>query len=226
MSVWFEAHHEDGDFREYTSTSTDGGDLSVTAGAALAGTSYGLSYLVDDTVSLTASRYPTTSYTGIIRGRIYFNPNGLSMASGSNIFLHYVSSSVWQQPYSILCQMVSGNYSIKVNTTRDVGGEAGTGLYAITNEEHYIEVETRRASSVSASDGTCKLWIDNVLKETLTGLDNYDNFCDAYYVCAGYGYNSGTISGTFYTDELIINNDGSEIGPVGGGGITIGLRTA
>jgi hypothetical protein len=54
--------------------------------------------------------------------------------------------------------------------------------------------------------------------EQLVG-DNYDMF--PYFRQLRLGATSGvdaTSSGTYYIDEIVVNNDGSEIGAVGGGG--------
>jgi hypothetical protein len=62
-----------------------------------------------------------------------------------------------------------------------------------------------------------QLWIDGASKQTITGIDNYDRFVNSFYFQFGAVYISTTASGTLYMDELVINDDGSEIGPVSTG---------
>ena len=205
---------ETGDLSEFTSTVIDGGDLSWSASAAIAGQG-GLSVLIDDTTSIYGEyTLGTVSTTGILRARFYFDPNGLTMDQDNGHYIfntkHTTSSG------NDLCEV----YLIKGATSYKIGalmysdsGSTGTSDYDITDEPHYIEVLLQRATGSTSNDGYLTLWIDGSLKETISGIDNYDQFASFGYckIGATYGVDSAT-SGTYYLDELIVNDDGAEIG--------------
>jgi hypothetical protein len=52
MAVVADIDLESGDLSEFSGTVTDGGDLSVTQAAALAGSEYGLQCVIDDTTAV------------------------------------------------------------------------------------------------------------------------------------------------------------------------------
>jgi hypothetical protein len=206
--------HETGNFSEYGGANTNGGNLTVSSNAALAGTGFGLSFNIVDTNSETAWSYITpTNTTGKIEVRIHVDPNSLNMADLSNCFLVYGNTDDWALPYGILLDYTSGSYNIYAVTCRDSGGTTGTSKYNITDEPHCVEIRVLRATDSTSSDGSITLWIDEILKETVSNIDNYDSFDNLYYVATGYGYNYGTVSGIYYVDEIVIRDDGYYIGP-------------
>ena len=78
--------HDTGDLTEYTSTVIDGGDLSVTTAAALAGTSHGLQVVIDDSTAIYGQK--DFSASALIRFRFYIDPNSLSSIGCNCIRLH------------------------------------------------------------------------------------------------------------------------------------------
>jgi hypothetical protein len=97
----------------------------------------------------------------------------------------------------------------------DTGNHANSLIYTITDEPHYIEVETRRATGPSASDGYTRFWVDGVFAySSQIGIDNYDWMNDYQLIIIGApsGIDSGT-SGTIYLDDLVVRDDEDEIGP-------------
>ena len=84
MSTVFTATHEAGDFSEYTTSVTDSGDLSVTSAAALAGTTKGISVLIDDTTAIYAYKaLASAQTTNVVRYRFYIDPNSITMSNSS-----------------------------------------------------------------------------------------------------------------------------------------------
>ncbi len=81
--------HEMGDLSEWTSTTTDSGNLSVEVAAALAGTGFGLQFVIDDTNTLQAQKTFTelgASPTDL-RLRFYIDPNSLTMATNDEFLV-------------------------------------------------------------------------------------------------------------------------------------------
>ncbi|MCB0125551.1 MAG: S8 family serine peptidase, partial [Caldilineaceae bacterium] len=84
----FEDGFESGNFGRWTSTSTlDGGDLSVNAAAALAGTR-GMSILIDDTRALYVTD-DSPNAESRYRARFWFDPNSLVLANNQAHYLFY-----------------------------------------------------------------------------------------------------------------------------------------
>lgn len=215
--VLVDIDHETGDLSQYTSTVTDGGDLSVTGSAAMAGTNYGLSVMIDDTVSIFgAVTLGTPDTSGKLRARFYLDPNSLTM---SNTTGHYIfNTKHTTSSGNDLCEVSlyrsgAGEYQIQAHMYLD-SGTAVTSAYTISDAPHYIEIYLQRATNSTSNDGSLQLWIDGVSKETLSGRDNYDRFVSFGYCKMGATFGvDATTGGTYYMDELVVNNDGSEIGP-------------
>ena len=216
MSVIVSIDHETGDLSQYTGNSTDSGDLSVAAEAALAGTNYGMKLVIDDTNNLYAYKDITSNTSGKARLRFYIDPNSITMANADEleVFASYRTASFTvgvRLMYVKFNYTTAGGYAIRAAIIDDGGVANLTSSYAITDAPHYVEVYLQRASSAVASDGSLQLWIDGVSKQTVTGIDNYDRFAGYVRTVLGaYTLDSGT-SGTLYLDELVVNDDGSAI---------------
>lgn len=214
MTTIIDIDHETGDLTQYTSTVTDSGDLSVAAGAALAGTGYGLSLVLDDNVAIYGAKALVAGDTsGKLRWRFYIDPNGLTMAN-NDVFINTnaYGTSVAVAVANLLYTTVGG-YQIRVDIYNDAGALTSAN-YAITDAPHYVEIYLIRATNSTSSDGSIQTWIDGASQGTISNIDNYDRFADFKTVYFGAsGVDTGT-RGVFYLDELIVNNDGSEIGPV------------
>jgi hypothetical protein len=211
MAVLFDIDHEVGDLSEYDSTVTDGGDLSVTVAAALNTTSYGLQCVIDDTNDIYGEgNLVTPNTTGITRVRFFIDPNGFSIDNYQKLAVCRLYSS----GASVAHIRVEGQptaYNIVLGVWEDDGtySESST---AMSDAEHCVEFQLARASSDVASDGEADAWLDGVALTSITELDNYDRFDDFDYVRLGAMDVHASTSGTIYEDELIVNDDGTEIG--------------
>jgi hypothetical protein len=214
MSELFDINHADGDLDDYDSTIVDGGDLSVSAGAALAGTDYGLALLIDDTNDLRVTKNISLSTTDI-RLRFYIDPNGLSMSTGALAEIQAVKVNTTPGSICLVSLYYDGSdYQIKATAIEDNGTEIDSSYYTITDSAHYIEIHLDRSGSAGMSNGTLDLWIDGVHKEQITGVDNFHIWAYINGCTLEFEHVSGTISGTFYLDAYAANDDGSEIGAV------------
>ncbi len=96
-------------------------------------------------------------------------------------------------------------YQIKVDFYNDavaVGGS--TGFYAISSTvDSLVQVVMHRASSATANNASASLYIDRVLKETITGVDMYDEWGNMNRINHGgyVGVDAGT-AGNLYIDEV------------------------
>ncbi len=203
------------DLSEFTSTVTDGGDLSQAGAAALASTSGGLSSLIDDTTDIYGANTFTTFTSGILRFRFYIDPNGLAMASGDQFEVVQILGSTSNNRTRVLLEYNGTNYRIRAGTLDDGSTTQFTSLYTVTDAEHYIEVRVEYASSDVASDGTLTLWFDGSQQETITNIDLFDlSQWNESRIGAAKNIDAGT-SGTLYQDEFVVRDDGNLIGAVG-----------
>jgi len=214
MSVIVNINHETADLGQYDSSTTDGNKLSVTTGAALVG-SYGMSVLIDSTNEKYA--YKNTGYEGsTLRVRFYIDPNAITMPDTSSITVMRIvqdGGSYLALVNAYLDYFTSGGYKLKINYKADGGWNYGSD-YVITDAPHYMEILVVSAATSISSDGTTQMWIDGVSQFTATGLDNYNSMQDVNWrAVLGAMVVSASISGTYYLDELIVNNDGGLIGP-------------
>ena len=211
MSVIVAIHLET-DLSEFTSTVTDSGDLYWAAAAALAGTAGGMACLIDDTTAIYGQKDVTANTSGIHRGRFYIDPNTLTMANSDLFYIFKSYTTGYDSLVSLALQMTSTVYSIRTYYRTDAGVQAGNS-YAITDAPHYVEFLYTKAADAGSSDGTFYTWIDGSAKDTLTGKDIYDCFPQFTHLRIGATSEiDATTSGTFYLDELIVNDDGGVIG--------------
>ena len=205
--------HEGNSLGEYDSSTTDSGDLSVSAAAALAGTDYGLSANIDDTNSIYGSSSFTEPSTYDIRIRYYIDPNSLTMASGDSFINMEVVTSTSALPVYSQLEYDGSNYEVHVIARSD--GAADNTVYDgdITDAPHYVEIQLTRAESSTSSDGTCTVWVDGVEMGSIANIDNYDIYVliNEARIGAISGIDAGT-SGTLYQDEWKINGVRQEIG--------------
>src|SRR5690606_29261644 len=112
------AIHAESDLSEFTSTATNGGDFSQSAGAALAGTSGGLSHLVND--STTQYGYKSFASTGELRFRLYINYNSLAMDASEYFKCIWLTNAASSTRYNIYFE--NNENSLTLYVVNDSGG--------------------------------------------------------------------------------------------------------
>lgn len=218
MAKLYEITFETGDFTQWTGTPNGGiintdGDLTVTAGAAMGGSSYGMACLLNDASNWSGYHYPIGNTSGMIRTRFYVDPNSAAIVSGDMVTaLNCYNASVWV--LSVRLQRTGTTYYIYAQTINDEGTTVATSTYTITDAPHYVEVYLKREVSNGSNDGILTLWIDGDQKESITTVGNYTRFSifDWYYF--GKVQNNASSTGTIYLDELVIRDDNTTIGPL------------
>ncbi len=191
---------EGGNLSGWSKSVTDGGDLSVSAAAALKG-SYGMKVLFDDNVpKYVEDQTPTAE--GRYRMRFYFDPNTITMASGDTHYIFTAFRWCWQEcircdPYaSIMAHTRSGHPWWTMDLLYSY-----TSYYTLTDASHYLEIDWQAASAPEANDGYLSLWIDGVLKQTRSGIDNDTRRVDYVRLGPWIGIDSGT-RGAYYIDAF------------------------
>lgn len=193
------------------------GPVDVYEFAALSGT-YGLGVMTPDTTAR-YGQFTGPSAETFITAECNIDPNTLTM--GANETFTFIGGDVGADFYVNL--KYSSGYKINATAVLD-SGTSTTSDYAITDAPHLIRVVWAAASAAAADDGYLYLYIDGVLQEAKTGLDNDTKNIGNVEFGAVAGLDAGT-SGTFYMDDckwrngggLVVTSDGDLLFRSGGG---------
>ncbi len=212
---------EAGNFSAWTSNTNDGGDLSVSVAAALAGTR-GMQAVLDDNNSIFVTD-DTPNAEPRYRARFYFDPNSISMANGDNhyIFQGYAGTSTVVMRLQF--RFSSGSYQLRAAVRDDASGWTNTSWFAISDATHWVELDWRAATGAGTNNGGLTLWIDDVERASLAGINNDTRRIDRVQLGAVSGVDSGT-RGTYYLDAFEARRQ-SFIGPVDGGSLPTPTHT-
>lgn len=204
--------HETGDFSQYTSSTTGGGDLSVHADAAMNSTSYGLKIVINDTGAIYGLKsFPATWTTDYLRIRLYLNINTIAMTNSDDLYLVQFRTGSGQVSGYLRLKKTSGTFRIYAAQRDDGGVYTATADYTITSGANYVEIEFKRASSNVASDGTTKIWVNGTLHDTKSGLDVFDVTRPVDMVVGALSLEA-TTTGTVYVDQIRVRTDSTFIG--------------
>jgi len=210
MGDLFDITHELGNLDEYDSTVVDGGDLSAHVDAALAGTSYGLKCVIDDTTDIYGRMSQSWPGSNELRYRFYFDRNTFSGSNYNYVtLLHGNFSGSWWCRARL--RQVGAGVQLHLYNSHD-GGEDVHIVDPITAGEHYLEIHIERAATDVSADGRVRWWLDGALEKTWENVDNYDRCAALTSLDVGAIAPAAGVSGTVYLDEFKANDDGSEIG--------------
>lgn len=219
MATIIDVDLEENNLSDFDSTVTDAGDLSVTAGAALNGTSYGLSCLIDDTTSIYGAMTSLNNTTGVSIHNFYLDPNGMTVGASGGIVLLALYNNSSQLLLTLELQQSGGNYYLLLEGYNDAGSAQSGSTIQISDGPHRILIRLSRASSDVAGNGAIYLWVDGYAKSaaTVTTIDNYDRFSELDEARLGAQSVPSGSSGTFYLDEWLgLDADNDLLGPISG----------
>ncbi|CAN5277940.1 hypothetical protein BH10PAT2_BH10PAT2_2980 [soil metagenome] len=145
----FSSGFESGDFTGWSSSTTDGGDLSVTSGAKIHGT-YGMRALINDTHAMYVNDGSPTAATSY-RARFYLNPNSLSMADSTSVTVFQPYNASFGSAYFVGLQYLGGAYKIFYSVDQD-SGTLYSSSYTITNAPHNIELNWKASTGPGAPE--------------------------------------------------------------------------
>ena len=207
---------ESGDSAAWSASQTDAGDLSVTAGAAMASTAFGAEAVVDDRAGLYVEDDSPAGETRY-RARFYLDPTGFDPGEASGnlrtrLFLGFADAPL-KRLVQVVLRRMGGEYSLAARVRRDDDTLADTAFVAISAAPHSVEIDWVRSSRPTAHDGTLELWIDGASVATLSGLDNDARSVD--FVRLGALSVKAGAAGTIRFDEFA-SRRWSYIGPLQG----------
>ena len=196
----FEDGFESGGFGRWTATSTlDGGDLSVSAAAALVGTR-GMSILFDDTRALYVTD-DTPNAEARYRVRFNFDPNTLTLPNALAHYIFYGYQGTSTVVVRLQFRNYNGAYQVQGALRQDDSTWKGGRWYAISDAPHVIELDWRAAIAAGANNGSLTLWLDGVEKGAVIGVDNDTLRLDRIRLGAIAGLDAGT-QGSYYFDNF------------------------
>jgi hypothetical protein len=209
----FRDDFETGDTSRWSATASDGGDLSVSVGAAMKFTTFGLQAVVDDTAGLYVQDDTPKDET-TYRARFYFHPGDFDPGEAQNHFRTRIFIAFEEAPTRRLMALIlrrqAGQYALMGRARRDDNSQANTGFFPISATQHFVEFRWVRATGPGADDGIFELWIDGVLQASNTTLDNDISSVD--FVRMGALSVKTGATGTLYFDEFESRRETS-IGP-------------
>ena len=189
----FQDGFESGNFSAWSANSNNGGNLSVAAGAALAG-NYGLQATFTNTANMLVRNDSPTAETRY-RARFYFNPNSISMATGDNITLFQGLDASSAIVISIQFNRSSTAYQVRARAyDSGLTTFVNTPYFTISNAVHTLEVDW-------GNDGHLTFWIDGTQQANLTGINNSIYRIETVRLGAPTVSITGT-SGSYYIDAF------------------------
>jgi len=213
MSVIANVDFETNNLNVFTGGTSDAdGDMTIQAAAALCGTNYGLQVVIDDTNAAYGSVGNLNSTTGKARARFYIDPNSPTFDTSEDVKVAAFrnTSAAFLAFVSLL--KTGSNWYIAAGAYNDASSFTAATSIAITDAPHCVEFYLQRATNATSNDGRFDVWVDGTGQQSVTNIDNYDRFDVMGYVRLGAISFSGTPLGTIYLDQLIVNDDGGEIG--------------
>ena len=203
---------ESGSFSAWTWAQTDGGDLSVTTAAAIAGT-YGMQALLDDNNSIYVNDWTPFEETRY-RARFYFDPNTVTMANNDAHYPFYAGNRDSVIVTRIEFRRYSSTYQVRAEVVNDSGGWTSSSWVTISDAPHYLEIDWRASSAPGANNGGLTFWVDGAQQANFTTVDNDTRRVEYVQLGAVAGVDTGS-RGTTYFDAFESRRT-SYIGPVAG----------
>ncbi|MBI5030110.1 MAG: S8 family serine peptidase [Chloroflexi bacterium] len=185
---------ESGNLSAWSSATTGGGRLSVTANATLNG-AFGMQAVITSTTAIYVTDNSPTNEASY-HARFYFSPNGITMANGTTHELLVGRSTAGTTLFSVQMRRSSGNYQVRALVRNNSGSNLATNWYTISNASHAIEIAWQASAS-----GSLALWLDGALKQTRNGIANGNHRLDQIRLGA-MNLPSG-ISGTEHFDGFV-----------------------
>lgn len=190
---------ESGTLSAWSSSSTDGGDLSVNASAALVD-SFGLQAVLDDNNAIFVTD-ETPGSERRYRVRFYFDPNSISMTNGDGHYLlqgFTITGTTQIVVLQVELRFSAPNYQVRVQAFNDNKGTVTTAWFDLTDAAHVLEVDWRAATTIGTNDGGLIFWLDGLQQVALNGFDNDTRRIDRVRLGAVAGIDSGTRGAYFF----------------------------
>jgi hypothetical protein len=192
--VIFKDGFESGNLSAWSASVTNSGNLSVTAGAALNASSFGLQETFANTTGMYV-RDDSPNAENRYRARFSFYPNSIAMATGDYIYLLQGHDAAGKVTLFIQFYRSSTGYQLRARAyDATLANYVNTSYFTISNAPHTVEVDW-------GNDGHLSLWIDGGQQANLTGINNSAYKMESIRLGAPYMAFTGT-SGSLYIDNF------------------------
>jgi hypothetical protein len=189
---------ESGDLSAWSGGSTNGGNLSVTAGAL--SETYGLRVFINNNTAMYVEDNSPNSETRY-RARFRFDPNSIPMGSGNAhfIFYGYTGASTLVLRMELRCNgggcpSGGGSYQVQADLRNNSSTWTPTGWFTLSDAAHTLELDWQASAS-----GSLAFWIDGTQQANLSGVNNSNRCMDLVRWGPVEGIDNGT-RGTYYLD--------------------------
>lgn len=194
---------ESGNTSAWSSETDAENDLTVSTAARLVG-SQGLAALIDNTTSMyVRSDHPVAEPR--YRARFYFDPNSITMASADihSLFNGRTASgaNVFTIQFNYTTTTTPPSYRIRPQIYNNAGSATSGSYQVISDAPHYIEIDWQADTAAGATNGALTLWIDGVLKQTMSTIDNETLRVEEVRLGPLTGLDAGTL-GTYFLDAF------------------------
>jgi hypothetical protein len=186
---------EAGSLSAWSSSTTDGGNLSVGPAAALVGTS-GMQALINDNNAIFV-RDDSPNAEAVYNARFYFDPNSISMTSGDNHFILYGYSGT-KVVLRVQFRFYKGAYQIRAGLQNNAATWTDASYVTLSDAPHAIEVDWRAATGSGANNGGLTFWIDGAQVSGISGIANDTYKIDSVRLGAVNGVDTGTRGTEFF----------------------------
>ena len=191
---------ENGNLVAWSSSMVDGGDLSVSSGAALLG-SQGLQAVIDDNNALVVIDDAPTAEARY-RARLYFDPNSIPMAIGdAHLIFQGFAGSGTTQVLQLELRFQATGYEVRALLVNDAKSWTPTNWITLSDAPHALEIDWRASTAAGANNGGLTFWVDGIQQANLTGIDNDTRRIDQIRLGATSGVDNGT-RGSYYFDAF------------------------
>ncbi|MGL4648646.1 MAG: LamG-like jellyroll fold domain-containing protein [Caldilineaceae bacterium] len=214
---------EGGSLAQWAAATTDGGDLAVSADAALSG-ALGLKAVIDDNRALLVED-SSPSAEARYHARFYFDPNSIRMANGNAHFLLAALNGAGQAVIRLELRHSSTSYQVRLQARTERGSYVSTTYVALSDAPHILELQWT-AAAPGTRLGTLELWVDTLPSGRLANIDNANQRIEKVQLGAVSGMDTAT-RGTYFLDAFEarrfryigpVSPDGPPLGPPAGSG--------
>ena len=222
---------ESGALNAWSAVVDQNGDLAVSSAAALVGGN-GLAMSMNNSGSNTylpfvvKSMLATVASKGSLppaylrddspqsearyRARFYFDPNSIALNNGTTHRI-FTARSASVDVVVLDFRRSNNTYQLRAGLRTDGGKTIFTGWYTLSDAPHAVEFDWQAATGAGANNGYLSLWLDSVLQQTRSGIDNDTLRIDE--ICLGPVTGiSGTVNGAEYFDDFV-SHRANPIGP-------------
>jgi RHS repeat-associated protein len=176
------------DLDNWVTPTPENPNLSISSDSVYWGTS-GLKVIVADNSDLYAQDNAPSAESSY-RARAYFNLDGLTMAT-NDLFTLFSGKTGSGNSFEVQIQMTATTKQIRLVVYKDDTSTVATSWYDLTAHWRSFEVQIQAAGIANANDGVASLYLDGILKQSLTGIDNDTTAIDSVRLGV-VGIDSGT----------------------------------